>query len=220
MKTIKLFVAGLSFISSTAMFANTTPSSTPNYLISFTADCNNYYAQIKWTTAEEAKSGYFIIERTKDGVHFETIAMLKNSATNGPTSVAHEYSIVDGSPLNGISYYRISEADSANKRIFINTIVYVPCENDETIDAVIEDTNVTIALNTVSEDAKSCKVTILDDYKSVIHNQTYKVVNGMNSFKIDTKLSNGIYLLKVNYRDDKSFNKVFKIENSETPLVK
>ncbi len=129
--------------------------------------------------------------------------------------MAHEYSIKDGSPLNGISYYRISESDSTDKKIYINTIVYVPCENDETIDAVIEDTNVTIALNAVSEETKSCKVTIMDDYKSVIINQTYKVVNGMNSFKIDTKLNNGIYLLKVNYRNDKSFNKVFKVEAAE-----
>jgi hypothetical protein len=215
MKTIKLFVAGLLLSSSASVIANTNPSGKPNYLISFTADCNNYYAQIKWTTAEEVKSGYFIIERTKDGLHFETIAMLKNSATTGPTSVAHEYSIVDGSPLNGISYYRISEVDSTDKKVYINTIVYVPCENDETIDAVIEDSNVTIALNTVSEETRSCKVTIMDDYKSVVLNQTYKVVNGMNSFKIDTKLTGGVYLLKVNYRDDKSFNKVFKIEASE-----
>lgn len=216
MKLIRLFVAGLLLSSSLSVIANTNPLlNKPSYLISFTADCNNYYAQIKWTTAEESKNGYFIIERTKDGVHFETIAMLKNSAVNGPTSVAHEYSIVDGSPLNGISYYRISEADSTDKRVYINTVVYVPCENDETIDAVIEDTNVTIALNAVSEETKSCKVTILDDYKSVILNQTYKVVTGMNSIKIDTKLTGGIYLLKVNYRDDKSFNKVFKIEAAE-----
>lgn len=214
MKTIRFFAAGLSFLfSSTGIFAHTSPPLyKPRYLISFTADCNNYYAQIKWTTAEESKNGYFIIERTKDGLHFETIAMLKNSAINGPTSVAHEYSIVDGSPLNGISYYRISEADSTDKRIYINTVVYVPCENDETIDAVIEDANVTIALNAMSEEAKSCKVTITDDYKSVVLNQSYKVVNGMNSIKIDTKLTDGVYLLRVNYRDDKSFNKVFKIE--------
>lgn len=214
MKTIRFFVAGLSFLfSSTGIFAHTTPPlNKPRYLISFTADCNNYYAQIKWTTAEESKNGYFIIERTKDGVHFETIAMLKNSAINGPSSVAHEYSIVDGSPLNGISYYRISEADSTDKRIYLNTVVYVPCENDETIDAVIEDANVTIALNAVSQEAKSCKITIMDDYKSVVLNQNYKVVNGLNSIKIDTKLTDGVYLLKVNYRDDKSFNKVFKIE--------
>ena len=213
MKTTRLFVAGLSLLFlSTGIFAHTTPLlHNPGHLISFTADCNNYYAQIKWTTAEESRNGYFIIERTKDGVHFETIAMLKNSAGNGPTSVAHEYQIVDGSPLNGISYYRISEADSTDKRVYINTVVYVPCENDETIDAVIEDANVSIALNAVSEEAKSCKVTITDDYKSVVLSQTYKVVNGMNSIKIDTKLTDGVYLLKVNYRDDKSFNKVFKI---------
>ena len=216
MKMIRLFVAGLLLSSSLSVIAsNNPPLNKPSYLISFTADCNNYYAQIKWTTAEETKNGYFIIERTKDGVHFETIAMLKNSAINGPTAVAHEYSIMDGSPLTGISYYRISEADSTDKKVYINTIVYVPCENDETIDAVIEDANVTIALNAVSEETKSCKVTIVDDYKSVVLNQTYKVVNGMNSIKIDTKLTGGVYLLKVNYRNDKSFNKVFKIEAPE-----
>lgn len=190
----------------------TAHNSNPSQLVSFTADCSNYFAQIKWTTAEETKGGYFLIERTQDGTHFETIAMLKNSAIEGATTVAHEYNVVDESPLTGISYYRISEVDLADKRVYINTIVYRPCENDEAISAIMEEDKLTVALNSICSESNSCNITIIDNNNNIVMDQAYKVVSGMNCFKIDTKLPAGNYMVNVDYRNHRSFKKEYKIE--------
>lgn len=206
------FILAFICLGTSSVIAN---NSKPNQLLTFTADCNNYYAQIKWTTIEETKSGYFIIERTKDGIHFETIAMLKNSAVNGSTNVAHEYNVVDESPLSGISYYRISEVDLADKRMYINTIVYRPCENDESINAIFEETTLTVSLNSICLEANSCNVTITDSQNNIVLDQAYKVVNGMNFFKIDTRLTEGNYTLNVDYRNHKSLKKEFKVGTTD-----
>lgn len=205
----------LYLLSSNVCLAESTPLATPNNLISFTADCQSYYAHIKWSTASETKKGYFVIERTNDGVHFQTITMVQNSVVNDPTHETHEYSFKDESPLLGVSYYRISEVDSVdNKKMYINTIVYTPCENDETIDAVVEDNQVTVAVNALTNDPNVCSISIINAHNKAILNHTKKVAIGLNSYKVDTNLNDGIYNLKVSYRSNKSFSKRFEVSNT------
>ena len=209
---VSLVHFALYLLSSNLCVAGSAPLKTPTNLISFTADCQSYYAQIKWSTAAETKKGYFIIERTNDGVHFQTITMIQNSVVDAPTNEAHEYSIKDESPLLGISYYRISEVDSAeNRKMYINTIVYTPCENDETIDAVVEDNLVTVSVNALTNDPNFCNISIINDKDKAVLNHTKKIAVGMNSYKVDTNLNEGVYNLKVGYRNNKSFSKSFKV---------
>lgn len=210
---VSLVHAAFSVLSTQVCLANSNPSSTqPNHLISFTADCQSYYAQIKWTTAAESKKGYFLIERTNDGVHYQTVTMIQNSVTDKATSENHEYSFKDESPLLGVSYYRISEVDSVeNRKLYINTIVYTPCQNDETINAVVEDNQVTVSVNALTNDPNVCNISIINPENKAILNHTKKVSVGMNSYKVETNLNEGLYNLKVSYRNNKVFNKPFKV---------
>lgn len=214
---VSLAHAAFSLLSSNACIANSNlTNSNPNHLIYFTADCHSYYAKINWSTAAETKKGYFIIERTNDGVHFETITMIQNSVVDAPINEKHEYSFNDESPLLGVSYYRISEVDSEeNKKMYINTIVYTPCENDETIDAVVEDNQVTVSVNALTSDPSFCNISVINNEKKAVLFQTKKVNVGMNSYKVDTNLNDGIYQLKVSYRNNKFYNKLFKIGENQ-----
>lgn len=188
------------------------PYNSPNRFIAFSADCNNYFATIRWTTIEEVKKGNFVVERTQDGIHFETVGVIKNSVTDSPTQVAHEYSIIDESPMTGISYYRISEVDEENKKIEINTIVYRPCENDEAISAMVEDNNITVSVNSICLEANSCNVTITSQDNTIVHDQSFKVVNGLNSVKLDAKLEKGTYTMYIDYRKHRSLKKTIVIQ--------
>lgn len=205
-----LAVAGTILFNASLKAYNTYHS--PNRFIAFSADCNNYFATIRWTTIEEVKKGNFVVERTQDGIHFETIGTLKNSVTDSPTQVAHEYSIIDESPLTGISYYRISEIDEENKKIEINTIVYRPCENDEAISAIVEDNNITVSVNSICLEANSCNVTITGADNTIVLDQSFKVVNGLNSLKLDTKLEKGTYTMYIDYRKHRSLKKTIVIQ--------
>jgi len=68
---------------------------------------------LNWSTANETNNQSFTIERSSDGIHFETIGTIKGS---GNSVNASAYSFTDGSPLSGTSYYRICQHDlNANK---------------------------------------------------------------------------------------------------------
>ncbi len=215
---VSLVHASLSFLNTNVCLANS-PSLTirhPNNLISFTADCQSYCAQIRWSTSSENKKGFFMIERTNDGVNFETITMIQNSVVDGPTAEKHEYSFKDTNPFLGISYYRISEVDSVeNRKVEISTIVYTPCENDETINAVVEDNQVTVSVNALTEDPRVCNIAIINNDNKAVLSHVKKVTVGMNSYKIETNLNEGLYNLRVGYRDKRSFNKEIKISSAQ-----
>ena len=80
----------------------------PTELLSFTALAKDAYVQINWATASEINNNYFTIERSIDGINFETIATVDGA---GNSSQILNYSAVDNAPLCGISYYRLKQTD-------------------------------------------------------------------------------------------------------------
>lgn len=62
--------------------------------------------EVLWSTATEINCDKFEVERSIDGVRFETICTKKGS---GSSSLVHTYEAMDYSPEFGINYYRIKE---------------------------------------------------------------------------------------------------------------
>lgn len=63
---------------------------------------------IEWTTASEVNLDHFRLERSRDGIHFETIYERagRGSETNGST-----YTFIDEEPDSPVSYYRLINVD-------------------------------------------------------------------------------------------------------------
>lgn len=80
---------------------------------------------LTWSTGEEMNADHFMIQRSKDGVHFDEIG--KVNAT-GNSSITQEYSFIDSLPEIR-NYYRIKEVDHDNALTF-SRIVYAadPCK--------------------------------------------------------------------------------------------
>ena len=83
-------------------------STLPIELIEFTAAPVGNEVHTNWVTATELNNDYFLVERTVDGVLFETIGVVDGSGTS---SFAHSYELTDPNPLEGISYYRLKQID-------------------------------------------------------------------------------------------------------------
>ena len=165
----------------------------PIELESFTANCNNYYALLQWKTASESNNDYFTIDRTQDGVHFETVAVVKGSGT---TSTAHSYSTIDYTPLSGSSYYRISQTDLDGVTTNLNSVVYVPCENAESVNAFTVNNN-TIDVQINSNSVDTYTITLMNAIGQVISTQTHNVSVGLNDFKLNPQVARGIYILQI-----------------------
>ncbi|MFL5731333.1 MAG: NosD domain-containing protein [Cytophagaceae bacterium] len=100
-------------LGSTSEFSNCTPP-LPVQLISFSVIKNaDYTAFIQWSTASELNSRQVEIQRSADGIYFETIGVIP---ANGNSFTIKEYSFEDKNPLQGISYYRLSQTDIDGKK--------------------------------------------------------------------------------------------------------
>jgi parallel beta-helix repeat protein len=80
----------------------------PIELISFTAQKSPQGVLINWATAKETNNNYFMLQRSIDGIHFETIAIIEG---HGNSSTIRNYSFVDNSALNGFVYYQLVQVD-------------------------------------------------------------------------------------------------------------
>jgi hypothetical protein len=80
----------------------------PVVLKSFEVIENNEKALLVWETASEINNDYFLIERSWDGISYESLGEIKGSGT---TTLPHKYSLTDDAPLLGTSYYRLIQVD-------------------------------------------------------------------------------------------------------------
>nr|MBP6385229.1 T9SS type A sorting domain-containing protein [Pseudarcicella sp.] len=69
---------------------------------------DNVSTQVEWSTSEEIGADRFEVQRSIDGVNFETIHNV--SALNKSKSIS-KYNFVDTKPNNGINYYRLKMID-------------------------------------------------------------------------------------------------------------
>lgn len=81
----------------------------PIELMTFTAKVNaQHQVDIYWATTTETNNDYFLVQRSKDGVEFETVGEVAGS---GNSTSPKYYELLDESPYTGTSYYRLQQID-------------------------------------------------------------------------------------------------------------
>ena len=69
-------------------------------------------ASLKWTTLQELKTDKFFVERSLDGINFNSIGTV---AAVGNSNKEMTYKFIDPSPSAGINYYRLAQSDRDGK---------------------------------------------------------------------------------------------------------
>jgi Secretion system C-terminal sorting domain len=109
-----------------AITMNSTPL--PVELLSFSARRNSESEVIcEWTTLTETNNDYFEVQRSKDGIYFETIGS-RNGAGNSTTLL--QYMLYDYTATNEIIYYRLKQVDFDGQYSYSKTIVLSPVTSD------------------------------------------------------------------------------------------
>lgn len=80
----------------------------PIELTRFEGDCFNGDVILTWQTASEKNNNAFNIERSSDALHFETINSINGV---GNSNTFHNYTYIDHDDFDGITYYRLTQAD-------------------------------------------------------------------------------------------------------------
>lgn len=88
-------------------------------LVSFEAIINSDKVDLKWVTKAENVNAVFIVEKSKDGKSFEEVMRI-SGANKG--NYYMEYFDADYTPIEGVSYYRLKQANQSGEEVLHNIV--------------------------------------------------------------------------------------------------
>ncbi len=202
-------VSGVSTFSPWTMSGNGVPL--PIQLVDFTG---NYVKETKsvhtqWTTASEVNSNYFTIQRSANGVDFDSIGAVQGA---GNSNALLNYSFDDMNPLQGISYYRLSQTDFDGKVATFNMILIdVNTDENTTVNIFPNPGNGTEVNVVYTDEAEGDNITFtIADIagKTIAQTTIVNEAKGMNIYKFTppSTLPSGIYFMTA-VINNKSFSK-------------
>jgi hypothetical protein len=80
---------------------------------------NEQAVQIDWSAALQINNDYFEVQRSKDGIDFETVSQVPGCLWCGELQ---QYTATDNEPLRGTSFYRIKQVDTDGKASYSTTV--------------------------------------------------------------------------------------------------
>lgn len=151
---------------------------------------------LDWGTVSEINASHFEVERSANGVEFNTVIGRVNAKGNSTTET--NYTLDDTRPLSGVSYYRVKQYDVDGKYTYSN----VATINFDKAPAllVVYPNPVKNSLNIEYTAIKGGKVemNIVDSKGAVINQQVQTVLVGRNVHNMNVStLAKGVYILKV-----------------------
>ncbi|MCE7996769.1 MAG: T9SS type A sorting domain-containing protein [Roseivirga sp.] len=81
----------------------------PITLISFDGSAEQDQVVLRWTTASEFQNSFYRIERSANGLDFETIGFMDGAGT---TNDLNDYTFIDREPLEPVNFYRLIDVDN------------------------------------------------------------------------------------------------------------
>ncbi len=167
----------------------------PVELVDFKAHFVKNSVQLDWQTASETHNLGFEIERSTDGIHFNTIEFIKSK---GNSNAFTNYQFIDNSiVLNTNNYYRLKQIDN-NKTTKLSKIISVVNSNKNKLFFAPNPANTHL---TVIFQGDLGVLSIYDLLGRIVLTQT---ING-NSLINLSNLNNGNYIIEI-----KANNAVFR----------
>lgn len=180
----------------------------PLQLLTFQGGVANNSANLQWSVAQNETGYSFELEKSADGVHFKTGALIFTTLKAGVENYAYKESI------DANIFYRLKMINKDNSISYSKTIKLSAAENSS-------DNNVKILQNPVGSalqfnySASSNQNTIVNVYTGaggkVLTTQLHSQ-KGNNTYilSLDSKMNKGIYLLEVTNGKERSISKFIK----------
>jgi len=165
----------------------------PVELLDFSATCLPDGVQIKWTTASEHNSSYFVVERSDDGDKWLEV---HRKTANGNTSIAKKYGFVDNYFADGTIYYRLTQVDKDGKKQVFKTVA-TQCnlaKNKFNFFPNPASNEISVVFN-VSQNDPHGTFKIIDSLGQICYSENMDLKKGTNVFFVPLKLQPGVYLI-------------------------
>jgi|GEM_PF-6558953 len=175
----------------------------PVELIYFNAKAQGSAALLSWSTAWEKDNKGFFLERSADGIQFETIGSVKG---NGSTTNISTYQYIDEQPLDGISYYRLKQLD-INGAFTYSEIRSVSFYGNQTVQIFPNPAKDFLTVNFDLDE--KCEIRI---YKVLgVEIQNVRIEKNYSTYTIDlANLASGSYIVELNSASVKTTKQFLK----------
>lgn len=94
----------------------------PVTLIDFRGEALTNTNNLFWVTTNEINNAGFKVQRSADGIIFTDLHFIGSQSANGNSAQKLTYTFSDGSPIPGISYYRLKQIDINGRETFSQVI--------------------------------------------------------------------------------------------------
>ncbi|HEY6503282.1 MAG TPA: T9SS type A sorting domain-containing protein, partial [Chitinophagaceae bacterium] len=183
----------------------------PVTLGNFTATIHNNSVYLEWKTYSEFNSKEFVIERSVDGINFETINI---TAAAGNSNLVKNYSYNDNNlPQKSTLYYRLKSVDIDRQYQYSKTLrvhfakgsFYINKIYPEPASGIIH-----IDVSNVRE-VTYCAISFINLNGAIVKRSTMVLHKGDNLIDINiSSLSKGVYILKINNNETEAVEKLIK----------
>ena len=172
----------------------------PVSLLNFTACLTGNQVQIEWTTVSEKNNDFFTLEKSFDGIHFETLAIVKGAGTS---SAAKKYAYTDNSSNpTAIVYYRLAQTDFNGQTQYFKIVsvsVAVSSTNFELVKAYPNPFQEVVGVDLICNAERLITIQIMSMNGTILFQNTISCIQGFNSFSYDhaSSLVNGMYIINI-----------------------
>ena len=183
----------------------------PIELTDFSATIKDKTVDINWKTISELNSDYIDVERSSDGIEFESLSKLQSLKN---THQLKHYSYTDENPYPHLNYYRLKLVDMDGSRKFskiidvelnVEKIIVNNIKPNPTKDIIYYDVHTSKKVEVLVE---------LTDFTGLKVYQEFKYAEeGKSTWNLNLEnLSQGVYILKTSTANNelKSFTKIVR----------
>ena len=181
----------------------------PIELVNFSADCQNGFPMIQWTTASESNNDYFILERINNNGAWTEVTSING---NGNTQEVTTYSHTDRLAQFGTQYYRLAQVDFDGHREIFETISVENCsENAETIVHYSSETKELLLFSSKRGIQDISGLTLISMIGNIVlsSNEVTNINEAKGSVRLQSELSAGNYLIQLTFSDHVEVVKLF-----------
>lgn len=160
---------------------------------------------LNWQTNSEVNNDYFVIEKSADGLNFESIDVVKGAGT---TNRKINYQSTDKNLSSGIIYYRLKQVDFDGKSSYSKTVSIEGVDKEYNVGNPLP--NPTSAELSIEFNVKTNSdfiVEIIDVTGKKVKTFTELIETGFSSKNFNiVDLESGLYFLQIKSTDGKYFS--------------
>lgn len=148
--------------------------------------------QLQWSTATEINNKEFQVERSRDGVNFETIGTV-NAGGNG--SGIQQYIFNDLKPFTGVNYYRLKQVDKDGKYKY-SSVAKVTIDQDRSLYSLSPNPATTKTTLSIYKEMRNVNVKVMDVSGKTTYSFNKSLINAGETIEFPVnQMAKGYYLV-------------------------